>query len=66
MRIHLIKEQTIKKFIVKNAAAKSCFEDWLSKIKYANWQIPIKLSRCNHLNIQSFIRKNNTILIAKL
>jgi mRNA interferase HigB len=40
MRIHLIKKQSIQNFILNNATAKSYFEDWLSKIKYADWKTP--------------------------
>lgn len=37
MKIHLIKRQTIVDFIAKNKQSTSGFENWLSKIKYADW-----------------------------
>ncbi len=39
-RIHLIKEQTIRNYVQGNASSKASFEDWLTKIKYADWKIP--------------------------
>jgi len=40
MRIHLIKEQTIRNYVLENARSKSSFEEWLSKLKAADWKIP--------------------------
>lgn len=40
MKVHLIKEKTIRNFISNHGAAKSPFEDWLEKIKKADWNIP--------------------------
>jgi mRNA interferase HigB len=39
-RVHLIKEQTIKDYYVTNPGGKAGFEEWLSKLKRANWLIP--------------------------
>jgi len=40
MRIRLIKKQTIQNYVASHAAGKSSFENWLTAIKYAEWQIP--------------------------
>lgn len=40
MRVHLIKEQTIKHYSTGHAAGKRSFEHWLALIKYADWDIP--------------------------
>ena len=40
MKVHLIKEKTIREFILKHAGSKVSFEEWLSKIKLADWNLP--------------------------
>jgi mRNA interferase HigB len=40
MRIHLIKKQTIQNYVVSHASGKSSFENWLTAIKYADWETP--------------------------
>ena len=40
MRVHLIKKQTIEDFIADHAASKSSFENWVTVVKYADWDIP--------------------------
>jgi mRNA interferase HigB len=40
MRVHLIKQQTIKNYVADNMRSKSSFGDWLSKLKAADWKIP--------------------------
>jgi mRNA interferase HigB len=40
MRVHLIKKQTIQKYLVGHASGKSSFGKWLTTIKYVEWQIP--------------------------
>lgn len=40
MKVHLIKEKTIRKFITENSVSKISFEEWLSKIKLADWNLP--------------------------
>ena len=40
MRIHLIKKQTIQNFAAVHTAGKSAFENWLTAIKYADWERP--------------------------
>ena len=43
MRIHLIKEKTLEDFVLKHARSKSSLEDWLEKIKDADWNEPSKI-----------------------
>jgi len=40
MKIHLIKEKTIRNFVIDNAGSKIFFEEWLSSLKKANWNKP--------------------------
>lgn len=40
MKVHLIRKETIEEFVRQNAQSKVPFNDWLAKIKYADWEIP--------------------------
>jgi len=40
MRVHLIKRQTIEQFVVKNARGRSTFQNWLSVVRFADWNKP--------------------------
>lgn len=40
MKIHLIKKQTIEEFSLKNARARASFDEWIEKLKYADWLQP--------------------------
>jgi mRNA interferase HigB len=40
MRIHLIRKASIEDFDGKNAQSRVPFTEWLTKIKYADWQKP--------------------------
>lgn len=40
MKIHLIKKQTIKDYILNNAQSKASFSMWLSIINRADWDSP--------------------------
>ena len=40
MKVHLVKEKTIRKYISEHAGSKVSFEEWLSKIKLADWNLP--------------------------
>lgn len=37
MKVHLIKKQTIMGYMRSHSTAKLPFNDWLWKIRYANW-----------------------------
>lgn len=40
MRIHLIKEETIREYCIHHSAGLVSFQKWLIKLKSANWQQP--------------------------
>ncbi|MCF8297095.1 MAG: type II toxin-antitoxin system HigB family toxin [Melioribacteraceae bacterium] len=40
MKIHLIRKQTIEKYVAENAQSKSAFANWLSIIKWVEWKEP--------------------------
>ena len=40
MKIHLIKEKTIRNYVLDNVGSKIPFEEWLFKLKNANWNKP--------------------------
>lgn len=40
MKIHLIKEKTIREYALAHSDSKIPFEDWLSKAKKADWGKP--------------------------
>lgn len=40
MKIRLIRRETIEEFARQNAQSRVAFTEWLSKIKYAEWNAP--------------------------
>lgn len=38
MNIHLIRKETIEAFCIQNAQSRGPFEEWLSKLKFADWE----------------------------
>ncbi len=38
MRVHLIKRQTIEDFVKEHAGSRVPFGEWLSKLKFADWE----------------------------
>jgi mRNA interferase HigB len=40
VRIHLVRRETVVQFISMNPNSRVSFIDWLSKIKFADWEIP--------------------------
>lgn len=40
MKVHLIRKETIEAFARKNAQSRAAFEEWLAKIKFADWNTP--------------------------
>jgi mRNA interferase HigB len=40
MKVHLIKRETIEEYVIDQARSRSSFEEWLEKIRRADWQIP--------------------------
>ena len=40
MKVHLIRKQTIETFAQQKAQSRVGFEEWTTKLKYANWEVP--------------------------
>ncbi|MCE7062434.1 type II toxin-antitoxin system HigB family toxin [Dyadobacter sp. CY343] len=45
MKVHLIKRQSIEAFVQISPQYKPAFEDWLTKIRYADWYKPEDITR---------------------
>src|SRR5580692_2145117 len=45
MKVHLIKRETIEYYMINQARSRPSFEEWLEKIKRANWQTPEDIQR---------------------
>ena len=43
MKVHLIKKQTLEDYATNNARCRTSLEDWLEKLKYANWEMPMDM-----------------------
>jgi mRNA interferase HigB len=39
MRVHLIKEQTVRRYMLANSASRVALEEWVYKLKLADWNI---------------------------
>jgi len=40
MKIHLIRKETIEAFSKQNAQSRVAFDEWGTKLQYADWNIP--------------------------
>lgn len=40
MKVHLIKEKTIRNYVTGNSGSKIPFEEWLTRLKKADWEKP--------------------------
>lgn len=40
MKIHLVRKQTIEKYVKANIQSKNAFTNWLSIVKWADWKEP--------------------------
>ena len=40
MKVHLIRKETIAEFAIKNAQSRTSLEEWLTKVKNADWNKP--------------------------
>lgn len=45
MKVHLIKVQSIERFVLTNVQSKKSFETWLSIVKRADWNTPQDIVR---------------------
>jgi len=40
MRVHLIRKETIERYVVANVRSRSSFAIWLAAVKHADWHVP--------------------------
>lgn len=40
MRVHLIRKETIEEFARKNAQSRASLNEWLTKVRFADWNTP--------------------------
>ena len=40
MKVHLIRKETIESYVGANSGSRSPFAEWLTKLKYADWEKP--------------------------
>jgi mRNA interferase HigB len=40
MKVHLIRKETIEVYTLQNARSRLSFEDWIEKLKSADWEKP--------------------------
>lgn len=43
MKVHLIRKETIEDFADNNAQSRTSLAEWLTKVKYADWNKPIDM-----------------------
>jgi mRNA interferase HigB len=43
MKVHLIRKETIEAFARQNAQSRASLENWLAKVKNANWEKPVDM-----------------------
>ncbi|MEO8403024.1 MAG: type II toxin-antitoxin system HigB family toxin [Chitinophagaceae bacterium] len=48
MRVHLIKQKTIDNYVLYNANGQIYFDEWLSKLKAADWESPADIKSTYH------------------
>lgn len=40
MKVHLIKEKTIRQFVEVYPGSRASFAEWITKVKLADWELP--------------------------
>ncbi|PZR30037.1 MAG: hypothetical protein DI535_00615 [Citrobacter freundii] len=45
MRVHLIRKETVLNYATRHAASRIPFDEWLVKLKYADWCDPADILR---------------------
>ena len=61
MRVHLIKKQTLEDFAQSNPRSKKSLEDWLEKLKVADWGQPSDMK--NTYNTADILGKSSNRVI---
>jgi mRNA interferase HigB len=54
MKVHLIKRETIEEYAIDQARSRPSFEEWLEKVKRADWQAHMR-------NTLLYAKKSNNI-----
>lgn len=49
MKIHLIKKETIERYIIANARSRTSFTEFLEKLKYTDWRKPADMKKTEQL-----------------
>jgi mRNA interferase HigB len=45
MKVHLIRKETLEEFATRHPASRPAIKDWLSKLKYADWDEPQEIKK---------------------
>jgi len=45
MKVHLIRKETIEEFCRQNAQSRTSFTEWLTKLKFTDWEEPADMQR---------------------
>ena len=45
MKVHLIRKETIEDFCRQNAQSRTSFTEWLTKLKFTDWEEPADMQR---------------------
>ena len=45
MKVHLIRKETIRHYTMRNARTKISFEEWMDKVRFADWNYPADIRR---------------------
>ena len=45
MNVHLIRKETIERYVVGNVRSKPSFASWLTAVKYADWNVPFDIKQ---------------------
>ena len=40
MKVNLVRKDTVEEYASKHATSRPAFDDWLTKIKHADWNVP--------------------------
>jgi len=51
MKVHLIRKETIEEFARYNAQSRISFEEWLTKIKSADWTKPADMMGFGNMHL---------------
>ena len=61
MRVHLIARKTIEQFVIHHSPGRASFEEWLEKIRTADWHEPNDMKRT--FNTTDFLGKGSNRVV---